>query len=598
LVELLHRRAEYQTNRRAYTFLRDGHIAEDYLTYGELDRQARTIGAYLQDLGATGERVLLLYPPGLAYIAAFFGCLYAGAIAVPLYPPRPNRSDPRLHAVLKDTQATIALTDTTIWANLPQRFSHAPDLAALQWLVTDTLAGDLDSAWRHPDVNRHSLAFLQYTSGSTATPKGVMVSHGNLLHNLEAIKQALEFQPSSVSVTWLPGFHDMGLIGGILEPLYAGCLGVLMPPLAFLQQPVRWLQTISAYQDVISGGPNFAYDLCVQRIRPEQLATLDLSRWRCAFNGAEPVRPETLERFEAAFNSCGFQASSFYPCYGLAETTLLTAGGLVTDQPVYQTVQAGALEQDRVVEAAEAAQGGKRLVGCGRSWLDAKIVIADPESLMGCPAGVVGEIWVSGLSVAQGYWNRPQETADTFQAFLAGSGEGPFLRTGDLGFLHNGELFVTGRIKDVIIIRGRNYYPQDIELTVASSHPALPLDRGAAFSMMMGGEERLVIVQEVARPYLRQLNLAEVIGAIRQAVAEQHDLQVQAIVLLKPGSIPKTSSGKIQRRACRAGFLEGSLAVVGQWQNEPQVAGAGWDQAEQPPASPASGQTSAAIQEP
>jgi acyl-CoA synthetase (AMP-forming)/AMP-acid ligase II len=429
---------------------------------------------------------------------------------------------------------------------------------------------DLASDWHEPEVSSDTLAFLQYTSGSTGTPKGVMVSHGNLLHNSEYIKQAFELTPDSVSVTWLPSFHDMGLIDGIIQPLYTGFPVFLMPPASFVQQPIRWLQAISRYRATHCGGPNFGYELCVSKITPEQRENLDLSSWCSAYNGAEPVRKDTLKRFSAAFKPCGFRASSFYPCYGMAETTLMVSGGGVKDEPVYCTVQADTLEQNRVVEASEDTQNVRHLVGCGRSWLETKIVIADPELLTRCAPGKVGEIWVSGASVAQGYWNRPEQTKQNFNAYLADTGEGPFLRTGDLGFLQGSELFITGRIKDVIIIRGRNHYPQDIELTVEKSHSALRPGCGAAFAVEIEGRERLVVVQELERSYLRKLDVNEVVGNIRQAVVAQHGLQVYATVLVKTGSIPKTSSGKIQRHACCSGFLTGSLNVMEDWSENPR----------------------------
>ncbi|NMG08551.1 non-ribosomal peptide synthetase [Brasilonema sp. UFV-L1] len=574
LVELLQGRALHQPKQKAYSFLLDSEEQESHITYGELNCQARKIGALLQSCGVvSGERVLLLYPPGLEFLTAFFGCLYAGVVAVPAYPPRANQSVSRLQAVVADAQAAMsddkplcvyALTTTALLSNIKRQFAQYPNLQILRFLATDNIiASDLAHAWHEPSVNSNTLAFLQYTSGSTGTPKGVMVSHGNLLHNSEYIKQAFELSSESVSVTWLPSFHDMGLIDGIIQPLYTGFLGILMPPSAFIGRPIRWLQAISRYRATHCGGPNFAYELCVHKITPEQLQTLDLSSWCSAYSGAEPVRRETLERFAAFFKPCGFQPNFFYPCYGMAEATLMVSGGSVKDEPIYCKVQADALEQNRVVEASENTQNVKQLVGCGRSWLDTKIVIADPESLSVCPSNKVGEIWVSGASVAQGYWNRKEETEQTFCAYLTDTGVGPFLRTGDLGFLHNGELFITGRVKDLIIIRGRNHYPQDIEWTVEQSHPALQNSGSAAFSIEVALEERLVVAIEVKRTYLRNLDVDEVTKAIRQAVVEEHELQVYAVLLLKTGSIPKTSSGKIQRYACRAGFLNETLDIVG-----------------------------------
>ena len=372
----------------------------------------------------------------------------------------------------------------------------------------------------------------------------------------------------SIGVGWLPLFHDMGLIGHVLQPIYVGFLSILMPPLAFMMKPIRWLKAISKYRATTSGEPNFAYDLCVseKKIKPEQLANLDLSSWDLAYSGAEPIRAKTLKQFGAKFSPCGFNYSAFYPCYGLAEATLLAAGGVKNQKPVIQGVKAAALEQNFVVESEISWSGSRALVGCGRPYrFDKKVALVNPSSLTRCKKGEVGEIWVSGESVASGYWNRPKATEETFQAYVADTGEGPFLRTGDLGFKLNGELFVTGRLKDVIIIRGQNHYPQDIELTAQKSHPALRSNCGAAFTLDLNGSERLVIVQEVERSYLRKIDVKEVVGNIRQAVTAEHTLQVDAIVLVKTGTIPKTSSGKIQRHACRTAFLNGSLNVVWDW---------------------------------
>ncbi len=564
LVDILRYRAVHQPHKTAYTFLQNRETESSSLTYQKLERTSRAIASQLQSLGATNERALLVYPPGLEFITAFFGCLYASVVAVPAYPPRPNRSMSRLQAIVADAQATVVLTTTSVLANVKGRLDQYPELAAMRWLSTDNLKSDLVSNWQEEEVvSSDTLAFLQYTSGSTGSPKGVMVNHGNLLHNSEYLKQAFELTPENVSVTWLPSFHDMGLIDGIIQPLYTGFLGVLMSPVSFLEQPIQWLQAISHYKATHCGGPNFAYELCVDKITPEQLQTLDLSSWCSAYNGAEPVRRQTLEKFTAKFQPCGFRANFLYPCYGMAEATLMISGGRVKDEPVYCTVDVDALEQHRVVEASANSKNIKHLVGCGYPWLDAKIIIVNPESLTRCAPCEVGEIWVSGGSIAQGYWKRPELTEQTFQAYLADTHEGPFLRTGDLGFLKNGELFITGRIKDVIIIRGRNHYPQDIELTVEKSHPVLRPGCGAAFAVEVDDSELLIVVQEVKRTYLRSLNVNQVIEAIRKAVSEQHELQVYAVLLLKTGSIPKTSSGKIQRHACKVGFIAESLSVVG-----------------------------------
>ena len=570
LVELLSYRAQHHPDRTTYTFLQRGEEVSK-LTYSALDRQARVIAAFLQSMGATNERALLLYPPGLEFIAAFFGCLYAGVVAVPAYPPRRNQNLSRLLSIVEDSQARFAMTTKSLLDKMEDRLSFSPKLAAIDWLTTDDLDSDYAGTWQQPRVDSNTLAFLQYTSGSTGKPKGVMLSHGNLLYNEQMIRVAYQHTEKTVFVGWLPLFHDMGLIGNVLQPLYLGIPSFLMSPVDFRQNPFRWLQAISRYQATTSGGPNFAYDLCVRKITPEQRASLDLSSWDVAFNGAETVRAHTLEQFATTFAACGFRREAFYPCYGMAETALFISGGFKTAFPITHKVEKAALEENRIVSAtSENNDQVQTIVGCGQTWLEQKISIVNPETLTLCPTGKVGEIWVSGPNVAQGYWNRPSATEQTFNAYIADTGEGPFLRTGDLGFLQDGELFVTGRIKDVIIIRGQNHYPQDIELTVENSHPALRPDCGAAFTVEVNGSERLIIVQEIERSYLRKLEVNAIVKSIRQAVTAEHALQVYAIVLVKTGSIPMTSSGKIQRHACRAGFLSGSLNVVEDWSENPQ----------------------------
>jgi len=565
LVSLLRSRAGEQPNRPAYSFLIDGEEDVSHFNYSELDHKARTIGATLQSLAKPGERALLIYQPGLDYVAAFFGCLYAGVVAVPAYPPRPNQSLRRLQAIVADAQATFILTATSVLTSVRRQLDQFPDLEALRWVTTDDITNGIADSWQDPGLKDEALAFIQYTSGSTMAPKGVMLSHANVLHNLSLIRECFQHTPESRGMIWLPPYHDMGLIGGVLQPLYSGFHVTLMSPYAFLQRPLRWLQTITRTKATSSGGPNFAYDLCVRRISDDQLEGLDLSSWDLAFNGAEPVRNPTLERFVAKFGPCGFRREAFYPCYGLAEGTLIVSGGLKDSVPVVRTFEREPLEQNKVVPSEDHDETARTLVGCGGNIKDQEIAIVDPSTGARCKNGNIGEIWVSGPSVGVGYWNRPEETAHTFRAYIAESGEGPFLRTGDVGFLQDGELFVTSRMKDLIIIRGRNYYPHDIELTVEQSHPSLRPGGGAAFSIDVNGAEQLIVAQEVERQHLRNLDSRAVIEAIRQAIAEHYDLRVHAVTLIKTGGMPKTSSGKIQRHACRTSFLNGGLAVVGAW---------------------------------
>ena len=568
LIELLSDRTQIQPQEVAYKFLHRGEDEAYSLTYQDLETRAKAIAAYLQSLGVAGERALLLYPPGIEFIVAFFGCLYAGVIAVPAYPPRRNQKMMRLRAIVKDAEAKVVLTTTSLLSKVENRLVDNPDLKALHWLATDEVDPSLTDLWRSPKVKSETIAFLQYTSGSTGTPKGVTINHANLLHNQRMIKEAFGHTSDTTVVGWLPLFHDMGLIGNVLQPLYLGRTCILMSPADFLQKPFRWLQAISRYRATTSGGPNFAYDLCVRRITAEQKASLDLSTWQVAFTGAEPVQAGTMKQFELAFKSCGFNPKAFYPCYGMAETTLFVTGGLKSDYPIIESVDSSALEKHKI-EAVKLGNGVRKIVSCGETWLEQEVAIADPETLTRVDNSCVGEIWVKGESVAQGYWNQPKKTEDIFKAYFADTQEGPFLRTGDLGFVRDNELFVTGRLKDVIIVRGQNHYPQDIELTVEKSDSALRPGCGAAFTVEVKGSERLVIVQEVERSYLRKLNTPKVVDSICQAVTAEHGLQPYATVLIKTGSIPKTSSGKVKRYACRSGFLNGSLNVVNDWSENP-----------------------------
>ncbi len=564
LVSILRERATYQPFKIAYTFLERGETEQCSLTYGQLDRKAREIAAILHKNQLEGERALLMYSPGIDFIVAFFACLYAGVIAVPIYPPRRNQSLDRLKAIIDDCQAKEVLTTSTIKNTLENSIIHYPELAALQWLATDNLPQRLNDHQFSPiALKKDDIAFLQYTSGSTGNPKGVMVTHGNLIHNERMVKQAFGHTDQTIFAGWLPLFHDMGLIGNVLQPLYLGIPCILMSPVDFLQKPYRWLKTISDYGATTSGGPNFAYDLCVNKITDEQIKTLDLSSWKVAFNGAEPVRAETLEAFAAKFAPCGFDKKAFYPCYGMAEATLFITGGIASDAPKLKTIDEKALEENKVVEVAKEQPNSRTLVSCGQEWLGQTVKIINPQTLTECDENQVGEIWVSGDSVARGYWQQPQKTQETFKAYLWNTQEGPFLRTGDLGFLSSEkELFVTGRLKDVIIIRGRNHYPQDIELTVEESHPALRPSCGAAFTIGDVGNEKLIIVQEVERTHLRKLNPEAVKKAIRQAVAKHHGLQVHEVMLIRTATIPKTSSGKIQRYRCKKQFLTQKLNSI------------------------------------
>lgn len=561
LVDVLRWRALHQPERRAYVFLSDGEQEERTFTYSQLDAQARAIAATLQQRTRPGERALLLYPPGLEYIAAFLGCLYAGVIAVPLYPPTSQRSLPRVQLVTADAGASLVLASSSVLTRLHAWSRKIPELSELMWIATDEASALAPSEqWRHYTPVPEDLMFLQYTSGSTGSPRGVMVSHGNIMHNVEMMRKHFQTTTESVGVSWLPMFHDMGLIAGILQPLFVGFPVVFMAPAAFIQRPLRWLQALSRYQGTTSYAPNFAYELCISHTTAEERAQLHLEHWHMTANGAEPVRPETVQRFTEVFAPCGMKSTTMTPAYGLAETTLMVSCSATDADATIIHLDRSQLEQMQVRLLAPGDECGKSvaLVSCGYVADDQHVAIVHPETLEECPPQTIGEVWVAGPSVTQGYWQHPLETAQTFRFSLPGYGDASFVRTGDLGFLYRGELFLTGRLKDLIIIRGRNYYPQDIELTVERSHPALRPGCGAAFSVDIQGEERLVVLHEVAR---HQEEYVPIIQAIRQAIAEQYEIKTYAVVLLRHGSILKTSSGKIQRRACRDAFLKRELLV-------------------------------------
>ena len=555
--ELLQERTRERPDAVGFTYLSDGEAERETLSHADLDRRASAIAAALHAAGAApGDRALLLLAPGLDYVSAFFGCLYAGVVAVPSYPPdpfRPERTLPRLIGVVDDADPVIALTTSDLLAFIDGLGEHAPPLRKLRWIAVDAVP---DETAAPVAVDPDSTAFLQYTSGSTAAPRGVMVSHENLLHNLGMIQRYFGTDSDTQALIWLPPYHDMGLIGGLLQPLYAGCPVTLLSPLHFLEQPMRWLRMISSLGVTVSGGPNFAYELCARRATPEEVDQLDLSTWQVAFNGAEPIRPATLDRFAAVFGPAGFRADAFLSCYGLAEATLIVSG-TERGKPVPR------LQVDRDALAgntAVASGGGEEvsLVSCGSGAADQEIAIVDAGTGRRCPDGVVGEIWVTGPSVARGYWRRPEETERVFGARIAGEDAG-YLRTGDLGFQLEGRLVVTGRRKDLLVVRGRNHYPHDIEYTAEHAHPALRVGCSAAFQVADDrDEDRLVLVMEV-RGASETVDGAEITARVREAVALVHGLRAHTVLLVRAGTVPKTSSGKIQRSLCRARYLAGEL---------------------------------------
>jgi acyl transferase domain-containing protein/acyl-CoA synthetase (AMP-forming)/AMP-acid ligase II/NAD(P)-dependent dehydrogenase (short-subunit alcohol dehydrogenase family)/acyl carrier protein/SAM-dependent methyltransferase len=571
LVDLLCFRAATTPARAAYIDLENGDVETSRVTYGELDRAARAIAGRWTGVG--GERVLLLYHSGIEFVAAFFGALYAGAIPVPCYPPGRNRPDQRLPKVAADSGARAAMTSGAVLTHLDRQLKQFPALNDLAWISVGDVMTSPDTVWKAPTIAASSPAFLQYTSGSTSAPRGVVVTHANLMANLRDMGVNWSYDEASVMVTWLPVFHDMGLIFGILQPLYNGFACVMMPPAAFLQSPVRWLDAVTRYRGTHAAAPNFAYDVCARKVTEEQKRGMDLSSWRVALNAAEPVRAETMKRFIDAFSSCGFRPQAMTPGFGLAESTLKVTTNPEGALATVARVDSDALARHVIVEAPADSPAATSIVGCGFPVPETRVRIVDPERLVCVDEGIVGEVWVGGRVIAGGYWKRADETAAVFGARLREAGgvanavDGPYLRTGDLGFLRGGELFITGRLKDMIIVNGLNHYPQDIELSVETSHPSLRPGCGAAFALEVDGEERVVVAQELDRAAVRSFDRDEIVGAIRRAVSEEHGLRLHAVLLLRTNGIPKTSSGKIQRGACRDRFLAGRLDAVAEWRD-------------------------------
>ncbi len=572
LIDLMQHHPMKQGGDHALTFLADGVNEGGVLTYAALDREARAVAAWLQSEGLMGQRALLLFPSGLEFVTTLLGCIYAGVIAVPVNPPRLNRKAHRLRAVVEDSRAALALTTGRMLDRIRPVLAEA-GMASLRFEAVDARPTNMESLWHEPAGDGDSLAFLQYTSGSTSHPKGVMLSHRNLLENHRMMQEAFGQTQATRIVTWLPLFHDMGLIGNVLQALYLGTECLIIPPEVFLMRPVCWLAAISRYQATFSGAPNFAYELCIQKVTEEQRRHLDLSGWDTAFAGAEPVRHATMERFAVAFAPCGFRKEALYPCYGLAEASLFVSGAGKLAGARSASFSTQEMERHRVLEVkADAVTPSRTLVSCGHTWGEQVIEIVDPESAERCKPGIVGEIWIAGPHVAGGYWNHSPRAVHGFNAKLAGEEGRNFLRTGDLGFFHEGGLYISGRIKDLIIIAGRNHDPGDIEHTVCACHPAIRPAGCAAFQVDVGEEARLVVVVELERTSgivkggndapqgeSSAASASSVIRSIREAVSSLHDLTIHEVVLLRPAALPKTSSGKIQRHAARTAWLENTL---------------------------------------
>lgn len=566
IVSIIANHAVQQPEKTAFIFLKNGETEYQRLSYLLLDQYARSIAVFLQKQGLKGQRALLLYDTEYEFICAFFGCLYAEVIPVPLGWSRRKQSIAKIKNIIQDAAVKILLTSEPLLSTIHPLLAQDLQLNSLLCLATDTIDNKLSTnasnLWLTPKIDDNQIAFIQYTSGSTSDPKGVIVSHGNLIHNQQMIKTSFGHSEKTIFSSWLPLYHDMGLIGNVLQPIYLGILGVFMSPLAFIQKPLRWLQAISQYKATTSGAPNFAYDLCVQKFDPSQCIGLDLSSWEVAFNGSEPVRAETMRKFSKIYGEFGFKPESFLPCYGMAETTLLVTAGDAKEKPVSCWFDEQTLKNNRRSLVNTSKQSAIEIVSCGRTWLNQKIVIVDPKTLIECESDQIGEIWVAGLSVTQGYWNNAVKSKQSFQARLANHDE-TFLRTGDLGFLLNGEVYITGRIKDTIIINGENHYPQDIELTVSSCHPALSSGIGTAFSVSVNDKERLIIVYEVNRSYIKEVDYDHLLMLVREIVARQHGLSVYNCIFVKPSSILRTSSGKIKRQACRQLYLENGFISLG-----------------------------------
>lgn len=557
-IDILRWRAEVTPDSPAHIFLKDGETDEDGQTYAELDRRARALAATLQTRGGKGERVLILLQPGQQFITAYFACLYAGHIAIPLYPHLRKKKDnilTRILNVAKDARPVAILSNSIIEGSSATLFAEEEETANIPWVNLDHIDEKESDKWVNPEASENDVAFLQYTSGSTNLPKGVMVTHGNLVHNTRAISMKYNAHSDQIGLVWLPPYHDMGLIGGILTPVYAGFCMYLMPPPYFLQRPLRWLQAISRYKVNISGGPNFAYEYCVKRVRPEQRAELQLAQWETAFCGAEPINPDTFRRFADYFKPCGFDYKSFIPSYGLAESTLLVTSVEKEEAPVTAFFSKEGLEKSRVVPAEPGAES-RELVGCGDEGYGLKVRIVNPATTDMAQEDEIGEVWVSGGSVAKGYWGKPELTDETFHATIANTGEGPFMRTGDLGFQKDGQLYITGRIKELIIIDGSNHYPQDIEWSVEKAHEAIRPHGVSAFSVDVAGKEQLVLVAELEPRVLRDMDDAigrEIRRAMKSAVSADHDLSVYDIAFV--GRLPRTTSGKIKHNQCKMDYL-------------------------------------------
>jgi amino acid adenylation domain-containing protein len=564
-VDILRLHAEEQADSTAFIALSyEQNLRQDTpISYGELDRRARSIAARLQQLKLRDQRVLLIFPQSLDFVATFYGCLYAGVIAVPIHLSAQQKSLQSLEAIASNSSPTAILTNSKMYAFIKQRLQNLDVLLNIQLLITDQRDSSQEDLWQPYFPNGDAISHIQYTSGSTGVPKGVVLTHGNLIHNSQIIKIGFDYKKKSDcrEVSWLPHYHDMGLVGNVIFPVYMGGMNAFMSPRDFIQKPLRWLQAIMGLNANTSGGPNFAYELCLQKIRPEELTTLSLEGWKIAYSGSETVRAETIKKFSRFFKPCGFSEEAFYPCYGMAEATLFITGGAANRKPRVKTIDTEALAKGHVLPV-NSSKPGRDIVSCGSVFYGQTVKIVNPETFHYCKPNEIGEIWVNSSSIGQAYFGSPSLSQQTFSVCSAMDNQMSFLRTGDLGFLDEGELFVTGRLKDLIIIRGRNFSPQDIEWTVENCHPYLATGGAAAFTIDVNNEERLVIIQEIERSHLRKLDTKELSNIVYKTIVTQHELVPYAIAFLKPMHLPKTSSGKVKRSLCRQKYLNNSFEFL------------------------------------
>ncbi len=568
LVDLIESRATHLGDTVAYFHLRDGVQPESPTTYAQLAARAQHLAAELQARRLEGERVLLLYPAGPEFVVGFFGCLLAGAIGVPAPPPEANRhprSSARLRAIVQDCQARLILSDGSV---APEHSAESLDSPIPMPALDSThFAGEGAALWRRPAVAPRDVAYLQYTSGSTSTPKGIKVTHDNLVFHLAHLQHICRYTPESVTVTWMPNFHDWGLVEGLLEPFFNGTPCYVMAPFSFVRRPANWLRSISQFRGTHTQGPSFAYEHCLRRFRASDFEEMDLTCWQSAGIAAEPINFPVMQEFHRTFAPYGFAWNTFCPAFGLGEATLMMSCCSPGEPPRALPLDPAALEQNRVAERSSdgAASSVRTVVSCGRLHRETIVRIVEPSTGARLPDREVGEIWIKDRAVAAGYWQRESESAEVFEASIRETGEGPFLRTGDLGFLAEGELFVTGRLKDLIIIRGSNHYPQDIEWTVQRLDPAFAGQTSAAFSIIEDDVERLVIVQEIDRARRPDAELQSLLARIVERVVENHEIEVHRVLLVERGTIPKTASGKTQRRATREAYLHGALEAAAVW---------------------------------